>query len=153
MLASGFKDVDRIFERVATHMEQAKQEMKARLREAFVANYRASLDRKSQTFLHNLDKLEKYVVGCVEDFERRLAKGKFVVVCAQRPKVDELYRNAQKLQASLSKMCEAAREFRSECSISFKPLDFDADLKALLNAHVGVAFPGLEQGFFPSAKR
>lgn len=127
--------------------------MKQRLKEAYVANYKATLDKKSQTFLHNLDKLEKYVVGCVEDFERRQTKGKYVVVCSQRPKVDELHKNLQKLQTALQKMIDSAKEFRSDYSITFKPLDFDNNLKELLNMHVGVNFPGLEHGFFNVTKR
>lgn len=86
--------------------------MKERLKEAYIANYKTTLDKKSQTFLHNIDKLETYVNSCLHDFERRQNKGKYLVVCTQRPKVDELYKNLDKLRDVLKKMCDAAREFR-----------------------------------------
>ncbi len=45
-------------------------------------------------------------------------------------------------------MCETSREFRGEYQLSFKPLDFDSHFKELMNYHINVTFPGLENGFF-----
>jgi hypothetical protein len=77
-------------------MDQCKQEMKDRLKEAYKANYRSIIDQKSQNYLSKLEKLEAYANGCIEDFEKKMAKGKYVIVCNQKPKIEELYSNLNK---------------------------------------------------------
>ena len=54
--------------------------MKERLVEAYKANYKATVDSKSQGFLKNLEKLEGYVDSCIAEFETKHNKGKFVKV-------------------------------------------------------------------------
>jgi hypothetical protein len=88
--------------------------MKERLKEAYKSNYRATIDKKSQNYFIQLDKLESYVNACLTDFDKKYKKGKLVVVCAQRPKVDELYGNLNKFERAFEKMCEKSREFRGE---------------------------------------
>lgn len=103
-----------IFEKILKHVEQAKVDMKTRLKEAYIANYKANLDQRAQSFLNNIDKLEKYVNTCLQDFDRRQAKGKFLVVAYQRPKVDELYLKLDKLKGVLTAMCENSRDFKQD---------------------------------------
>lgn len=51
-------------------------------------------------------------------------------------------------------MCERSREFRSEFSIGFRgSQDYEGNFRELMNHHVAVSFPGLENGFFPSLKK
>jgi hypothetical protein len=114
ILQQGNKEIDHIFEKIHKHIDQAKVDMKERLKEAYIANYRSTVDKRSQQFLNNLEKLEKYVTACLQDWEKRLEKGKYVVVCSQRPKVEELYKNIDKFKANLQKMVETSREFRNE---------------------------------------
>ncbi len=114
VLERGNKEIDLIFEKVFKHVEQAKIDMKARLKEAYIANYKTNLDLKAQSFLNNIDKLEKYVNTCIQDFERRQTKGKFLVVAYQRPKVDELWLKLEKLKSTLTAMCENSRDFKQD---------------------------------------
>lgn len=88
--------------------------MKERLKEAYIANYKQTLDKKSQSFLNNLDKLENYVNECLRDFERRFNKGKYPLICVQRPKVDELNQRMERFKQVFNKMVEDSREFREE---------------------------------------
>lgn len=64
--------------------------MKDRFFEAYKANYRAIIDQKSQAFMQRIEKLEGYVNECIEEFKKKADKGKHIVVCVQRPKVEEL---------------------------------------------------------------
>lgn len=122
--------------------------MKERLKEAFIQNYKHTLDKKSQSFLNNLDKLENYVNECLRDWERRFGKGKYPLICVQRPKVEELNTRLERFNKVFTKMVEESREFRDEYQLSFRPPDFEDHLKELLNAHINVTFPGLDNGFF-----
>jgi hypothetical protein len=88
--------------------------MKERLKEAYIANYKARIDEKAQTYLEKAEKLENYAKSCIEDFRAKCEKGKHIVVCAQRPKVDELYKNLEKFDTAFSKMCENTKEYRGE---------------------------------------
>jgi iron uptake system EfeUOB component EfeO/EfeM len=88
--------------------------MKERLKEAYIANYKARIDEKAQTYLEKVEKLENYAKSCIEDFMAKCEKGKHIVVCAQRPKVDELNKNLEKFDTAFSKMCENTKEYRGE---------------------------------------
>lgn len=90
---------------------------------------------------------------CREDFEKKHSKGKYVVVCAQRPKVDDLYGNMTKFDTAFEKMCESSKEYQGEFQIQYKPAEFPNNFKELLNHHVQISFPGLENGFFPGVKK
>lgn len=114
VLEQGNKEIDHIYEKIFKHLEQSKIDMKQRLKEAYIANYKSTLDKKSQSFLNNLDKLENYVNECLRDFERRFSKGKFPLICVQRPKVDELNTRMDRFKQVFNKMVEDSREFREE---------------------------------------
>eukprot|EP00347_Sterkiella_histriomuscorum_P023731 403333576 len=148
ILEQGNKEIDHIYEKILKQLEQSKQEMKDRLKEAYIANYKHSLDQKSETFLKNLDKLEKHLSECVPDFEKRFGKGKTTLICQQRPKVDQLKEKLEQLNLAFKKMVENSRDFDQEYQLSFKLPDFEDHLKELLNAHINVSFPGLDNGFF-----
>ncbi|CDW79004.1 kelch motif family protein [Stylonychia lemnae] len=153
VLQQGNKEIDHIFDKVFKELEQAKLEMKSRLKEAYIANYKTQLDQNSQSLLNNLIKLENFVNACLQDFERRQNKGKYVVICAQIPKVAELNQKCDKLKTILDNVIEKSRDFRNEFQLSFKPIDFDSHLQELLNYHVNITFPGLENGFFQVEKK
>ena len=123
--------------------------MKDRLKEAYIANYKAKIDEKAQAYLEKAEKLETYVQSCIDDFRAKCEKGKHIVVCAQRPKVDDLYANLVKFDTAFSKMCENTKEYRGEFQLSInQKQDYPINLRELLNHHVQVSFPGLERGFF-----
>jgi hypothetical protein len=88
--------------------------MKERLVEAYKANYKATVDSKSQGFLKNLEKLEGYVDSCIEEFETKHNKGKFVKVSMQKPKISDLNAQLDKFDSAFTKMCENSREFRGD---------------------------------------
>lgn len=111
--------------------------MKQRLKEAYIANYKAKIDEKAQTFIEKAEKLEAYAKSCIEDFQAKCEKGKHIVVCAQRPKVDDLNTNLSKFDAAFAKMCESSKEYRGEFQLGIgKKQDFPINLRELLNHHV-----------------
>jgi cobalamin-dependent methionine synthase I len=67
--------------------------MKERLKQAYIQNYRAQIDEKSQKFLKKLEPLEVYTKKCISDFERWHMKGKYYKVALKRQDIDELEGN------------------------------------------------------------
>ena len=61
--------------------------------------------------------------------------------------------NLNKLDTRFENMCETSKEYRGEFQIQFKTLDFPNNFKEILNHHVQISFPGLENGFFPGLKK
>ena len=127
--------------------------MKLKLKEAYILQFKSTFEQKSLAFVNNLDKMEKYINDCLVDFEKRIKKGKFVVVSAQRPKVDELYQKLDKFDKAFERLCESSREFKADYSLQFKMEGFDDDYKDVLNQHINVTFPFLGNGFFKVAKK
>lgn len=153
ILEVGSKEIDTMFEKIHGVLEDCKKEMKQKLKEAYILQYKSTFEQKSLAFVNNIEKMEKYVNDCLQDFDKRIKKGKFVVVCAQRPKVDELHVKLDKFQKAFDKLCETSREFKADYSLSFKMEGFEDDLKEALNQHINVTFPHLGNGFFKVAKK
>lgn len=62
--------------------------------------------------------------------------------------MDDLEKNLKKFDDALTRMVTRALEFRSDYQIYFSENNFDEELKGLLNRHITVTFPGLEDGIF-----
>jgi hypothetical protein len=61
--------------------------------------------------------------------------------------------NIEALSKKIPKAIDEARKVKEDFSISINQADLQNHLRALLNHHITVNFPGLELGFFPDAKK
>lgn len=81
-LEHGYGMIDYIYERIISEVEKSKVELKERFKESYKANYRNTIDKKSQSFLVQLDKLSSYIDNVLRDFDKFQKKGKLANICA-----------------------------------------------------------------------
>ena len=85
----------------------------------------------------------------MNDFQRWHSKGKYLKVALRRNEIDTLDSNILNFDQAFKEMCEKTREYKGDFAIQFRNVEFQSNLRSVLNHHINVQFPGLKSGFFP----
>lgn len=103
-----------MFETIYQDLEETRIEMKSRLKQSYISNYRTVIKGRSERFYDQLQDFQKNAEECIKDFERFYRKGEYFSVTFQKEAAEAFEEGLQEVEEAFSKMCEDKKVYKGE---------------------------------------